>query len=401
MTYSRALSHLAAVLLATGASMTTQASVMPLTASAAQTEGYDQHQVGATLQPAAEVWQVPEAAYPENPDNPLAGRRWGVYLGPQDQVYAPYVSSTGEEQAQLAKIALRPKTKWFGSWIPDDQITGKVASYVAASQAGDPEALVQMALFRMSPWEGEACERRSTAAEKSSYKAWMRNVAAGIGSAPALVVMQPDMPFFWCAPDRGAKARLLTYATRILSELPRTEVYLDAGAADWCKQGTAQQPAHCATLLTKVGIQYARGFALDSTHYTGPVENIRHGSAIAEELARRGFGDRKFIIDTAKSGRPTMWPDVIPAKKGEKNDNARTCRTAAMERCVTLGIPPTVRSADDRWGLPADVRALARRHVDGFVWFGRPWLYYQADPFVMSRALEMGRSTPWPGPLVP
>jgi hypothetical protein len=45
------------------------------------------------------------------------------------------------------------------------------------------------------------------------------------------------------------------------------------------------------------------------------------------------------------------------------------------------------------------VRELAAEHVDGFVWFGRPWLYRQADPFVMKRALTMARTTPWPRPL--
>jgi hypothetical protein len=38
---------------------------------------------------------------------------------------------------------------------------------------------------------------------------------------------------------------------------------------------------------------------------------------------------------------------------------------------------------------------VAARSVDGFVWFGRPWLYNQADPFVARRALDMARTTPW------
>lgn len=61
---------------------------------------------------AAEVWQEPQPAYRENPTNPLAGRRWGVYLGPQDQVYAPYATSGGVRGELRSKIALRPRTKW-------------------------------------------------------------------------------------------------------------------------------------------------------------------------------------------------------------------------------------------------------------------------------------------------
>ena len=94
------------------------------------------------------------------------------------------------------------------------------------------------------------------------------------------------------------------------------------------------------------------------------------------------------------------WADVVPARKGDLKDNARVCRTLTQQRCVTLGIPPTTRVGDPAYGLPSEISALARRYVDGFVWFGRPWLYNQADPFVMQRALAMARSTPWAGPSV-
>jgi len=353
-----------------------------------------------TLAPSTEVWQAAEAPYDENRSNPLAGRLWGVYQGPQDQTSGPFLASHGAKQELLAKIGLRPKTKWYGSFVPDIAIRGTVQSYIASAQAGDPEKLVQIAVFRMKPWEHEACERRSTPAEKRSYRRWIDELAAGIADTPMLVVMQPDGPFLWCTPDKAAKSKLLTYATQKLSALSRTSVYIDAGAADWCENDRGNDPERCAQLLMRTGIEYARGFALDSTHYTGPADNIAHGTKIAAALRRSGYGVKHFIIDTAKSGRPTMWDEMIPDGKKDLKDNARVCRTSSQTRCVTLGIPPTVRTADPKWALPADVRALARRYVDGFVWFGRPWLYNQADPFVMKRALTMAKSTPWPGPLL-
>lgn len=348
----------------------------------------------------AEVWQVPQAAYPENPANPLAGRRWGVYLGPQDQVYAPYAASRGVRRELLAKIALRPRTKWYGAWVPDEGIASTVRSYIAASQDGDPTKLVQLAVFRMKPWEHEACARRSTPGERRSYKRWIDNLATGIGSTPTLVVMQPDGPFLWCVPDLAVKSRLLTYATETLSALPQTSVYIDAGAADWCENGRGNDPERCADILKRTGVEHARGFALDSTHYMGPAGNIAHGAAIAAILRRDGYGAKHFILDTAKSGRPMHWGDVVPDRRGDLKDNARVCRRAGQARCVTLGIPPTVRVAHPAYGLSAETAALARRYVDGFVWFGRPWLYNQADPFVMRRALAMARSTAWSGPVV-
>lgn len=353
------------------------------------------------LEPATEVWQAAEPAYDENPGNPLAGRVWGVYQGPQDQASGPYVAATGVRKALLAKIGERPRTKWLGGWIPDTKIRKQVEKYIAGSQAGDPTKLVQIAVFRMKPWEQQACRRKSTLPERRSYRSWIRQLAAGIGETPTLVVMQPDGPFLWCVPDLAVKSRLLTYATQTLSSLPNTHVYIDAGAADWCQKGHGNDPERCAAILKRTGITYARGFALDSTHYTGPSDNIVHGKQIVDILRRDGYGTKHFIIDTAKSGRPMHWSEVIPAKPGDKKDNARVCKTLVQTRCVTLGIPPTVRVADARWGLSDADRDVARRYVDGFVWFGRPWLYNQADPFVLSRALYMARSTPWPGPLLP
>lgn len=353
--------------------------------------GADRH--AATELP---VWVAPQAPHPENPTNPLAGRLWGVYHGPQDQLYAPYESADPQTQAELDTIRVRPRTKWYGGWVSDDTIASTAAKYIATSQAGNPETLSQIAVFRMRPWENDACTRPPTAQEQRSYKTWIKNLATSIGAAPMLVVMQPDGPFLYCVPNMKLTSKLLRFATRTLSGLPNTSVYIDAGAADWCKANTKPTAARCAGILTRTGVRYARGFALDSTHYTGPEENILLGAQMVELLKRRGFGTKHFIIDTAKSGQPTEWSDMIAANKGEERDNARTCTRPGMTRCVTLGIPPTARPADPEWGLSSQTRQLAAEHVDGFVWFGRPWLYYQADPFVMERALDMVRSTPWP-----
>ena len=131
--------------------------------------------------------------------------------------------------------------------MPDGDIRASVKKYISAAQDGDPGKLVQIVVFRMKPWEGEACERRSTVGEKRSYKRWISELAAGIGDTPMLVVMQPDMPFLWCAPDKGEKSKLLTYATKTLSALSRTSVYIDAGAADWCENNKGNAPRRCAT----------------------------------------------------------------------------------------------------------------------------------------------------------
>ena len=84
-----------------------------------------------------------------NADNPLAARPWAVYSGPYELWYEPWQSSTGRTRALLDKIALRPKSAWFGAWIADEKIAEVLDRYITTSQGGNPEALVQFAVFRM------------------------------------------------------------------------------------------------------------------------------------------------------------------------------------------------------------------------------------------------------------
>ena len=42
-------------------------------------------------------------------------------------------------------------------------------------------------------------------------------------------------------------------------------------------------------------------------------------------------------------------------------------------------------------------RGLAARYVDGYLWYGRPWLDNQADPFDLSRSLALAATTPSEG----
>jgi endoglucanase len=320
--------------------------------------------------------------------NPLTGRRWGVFKGKADQSWQPYVSSTGVNRTLLAKISLRPKAKWFGKWISNDAIKSKVRDYIANSTGGDPDVLVQMTVFRMVPWEHEACRRLPTVAEQASYKQWTDRFAAGIGSAHVALILQPDGPFALCAPHASRlPSQLIGYSARTFSALPNTSVYIDAGASDWPKG----DPVKAAQILMPAGIRYARGFALDSTHYVSTASDIDFGTQLTAELARRGVPGRHFVINTAQNGRPFTFGQA----RGPSPDNAKVCETKTETLCVTLGIPPTTDVANARWALSAGQRARAKAHVDGYLWFGRPWLFMQADPFDLQRALSLARTTPY------
>ena len=320
--------------------------------------------------------------------NPLADRTWGVYKGLGDQAWAPYLNASGHRKELLAKIALTPKAKWFGQWIPNGAVTGKVRDYIANAQAGDPEALVQMTVFRLKPWEDDACRRLPTRREQRSYQQWIDQFAAGIGDAHVALVLQPDGPFALCAPH-GSKlpSQLIGYASHVFSALPNVSVYIDAGASDWLRN----DPAKALQILVPAGIDTARGFALNSTHYASTSAEVAFGASVVQALAAAGYPDKHFVVNTAANGAPFNGYDY----RGPNFDNARTCTAKGQQGCVTLGIPPTADVANPAWGLSAADAASAAAYADGFLWIGRPWLYMQADPFDMKRALAVARTSPY------
>jgi len=325
------------------------------------------------------------------PDNPLADRRWGVYRGPLEHSWRAYRTASGRERELLAKIALRPKATWFGHWLRTDRVRKNVRKYIRNAQHGDPDTLVQMAVFAIQPWEREACDRLPTADEKNQYKTWVDKVAGAIGAAHVAVVLQPDAPFALCAPGGSdVLLDLMRYATERFAEQPNVSVYIEAGAADWLRD----DPAKALRILVPAGIRAARGFALNSTHYDSTERQVRFAAAISEALAERGIPGKYAVVNTAQNGRPFKGYEY----DGPNYDNARVCTSRDDTRCVTLGIPPTTNVADPSWGLPADVAATAATYVDGYLWFGRPWLYNQAAGWDQQRALAISRTTPYPGP---
>ncbi|WP_164519493.1 glycoside hydrolase family 6 protein [Nocardioides ferulae] len=342
----------------------------------------------ASTAPSASEASAPDERRARAGDNPLAGHRMGVYKGPMEQAWEPYQRASGKKKRLLAKIALRPKAKWFGAWIPARDIAGKVRDYIENSTGGDPDVLVQMTVFRMVPWEQETCQRLPTRKERRAYKHWIRRFASAIDDTHTAIILQPDGPFALCAPG-GSKvpSRLVAYAAEELSRPANSSVYIDVGASDWPKD----DPETAATILVRGGIEHARGFALNATHYVSVADDIEHGARVVDELARRGHPGKHFVVNTAQNGRPFLFGEA----RGSHPNNAKVCATKRERKCVTLGIPPTTAVAAERWGLSAENRRRAREHVDGYLWFGRPWLHMQTDPFSMKRALAVARTTPY------
>ncbi|SFC79414.1 Glycosyl hydrolases family 6 [Nocardioides terrae] len=331
------------------------------------------------------------------PDNPLAGGTWAVYRGPQNGLYPAYARAGGDDKRQLAKIALQPRVTWFTD--ANSSIGEDVDSYIADQQAeSGKDALIQLAFFREWP-DGEAARgRRLSGGQQADYRGAVDAVARAIGDARVALVLEPDLGLnavpnnSWetRTADPAVRLGLVRYAAKRFSELPRTSVYLDASDSDWLAM------SKIVPVLEAAGVEYARGFALGATHYSSVGDNIDYGMQIIHELEADGIDGKRFVIDTADNGRPFTWLQHRSEHPGDDFDNAITCRSVSDTTCDTLGVPPTADVAGDLGlDLTGQQRANALRNVDGYLWFGRPWLIRQASPFSLSRSLEVARSTPF------
>ncbi len=315
--------------------------------------------------------------------DPISGMTWGAPHN--DDLWNAYESASGSNQVLLGKLALQPRAVWLGYWDPIGQVRAETAATVAATQNGNPDALTEFATFELHPWETRTAGGPWRGPVGGSWnvsanEAWYRNMAAGIASAPALVIEQVDLPFA-LKTSSSAPERIDTYAARVLSAEPHTTVYIDAGTAGWL---TA---ANDASLLIRNGIRYARGFALDDTDYDPTAVEDRFGGEVVAALAKRGVKGKHFIVDTDENGQPYKPHQVT---WGPINDTPM-CHGRIQTVCQRTGIPPTTNVASARWNLGSTASKVAKQYCDGYVWSGRPW-DIDAGPFVLQNALWLAKN---------
>lgn len=317
--------------------------------------------------------------------NPLAGMRWGVYRGPfYNSIYPDYQQARGRNRQLLGRIALKPLMYTFGDWFADSDAKSVAQDFIQQTTHGNPAVLSQMAIFRLDPWEGAACPNGSwNAANQGSYKTWVNNFAAGIGSARVAIIVQPDLPFAMCA-HSPVPLELVNYAARRFNALPHATVYIDAGARYFPSFNQA------VSMLGQAGIRYVRGFSLNTSEYDTTGSELEYGARLVQALAAAGYPGKHFVVSTAQNGAGFLNGDY----PGDVN-NPRVCRNRFDRVCVTLGIPPTTHVASPRWHLSRADAGLAARYADAYVWAGRPWLFGAASQFDLQRALGLAASTPF------
>ncbi|MGY1839199.1 MULTISPECIES: glycoside hydrolase family 6 protein [unclassified Modestobacter] len=218
---------------------------------------------------------------------PLAGDTlYGPNAGAAE-ASARLQGSNPADAALLAEMAGVPTATWLGAWVPD--VTSAVRQRVAEAQA---QGAVPVFVAYNAPNLdcGGHSASNGGAQSVAGYESWIRAVAAGIGDAEAVVVVEPDTLALLCG-EADERLRVVRSAVTVLEAHPRTHTYIDAGHANWIDAGTMAQR------LLAAGIEDADGFALNVSNFEGTEGNVSYGSALSA-LA----GGAHFVVDTSRNG---------------------------------------------------------------------------------------------------
>ena len=222
--------------------------------------------------------------------------------GAIDQI-ADLTASKDKADAELIKdMILTPQSVWFTGGTPKQVLQDVRATVERATDKGQVPVLVAYNI----PYRDCSQYSAGGAADSAAYKAWIDGFAAGIGSAQALVILEPDglgiIPWYnpfanrdswvtnpnyeWCQPSGADPATAaadrfaqMNYAVDKLKANPGTRVYLDATHSGWLGAGDA------ADRLIQAGVERADGFFLNVSNYELTDHLVKYGNWVSGCIA--------------------------------------------------------------------------------------------------------------------
>ena len=287
---------------------------------------------------------------------------------------------SGQARTDALLLAQYPAAPWLARGTPA-QVEAQAAGVVGQAEAlGEVPVLVAYNI----PFRDCAQYSAGGATSVAEYTAWIDGVAAGIGDAPAAVILEPDglgiIPWYtnidgnleWCQPAEADPATaaaerfaMLNYAVDTLGALANTVVYLDGTHSGWLNVGDVSDR------LTKAGVANADGFFLNVSNYHWTENLVQYGTWISQCLAGfagqlqncpnqywNGGPDGTAIADllggwtgVALSGAG-VWSDT--ATDPALNTSGINARYAGIEG-QTHFVVDTSRNGQGPWTPPAGV----------------------------------------------
>jgi endoglucanase len=190
--------------------------------------------------------------------------------------------------AQIRKISERPTAKWYGQWIAD--VEGAVRADIAGAGVNELPLLVAYNI----PFRDCGQHSAGGVASAQAYRQWIDHFAAGVGSKPAMIVIEPDaLAQFDCLSKAQIDDRygMLRYAVSKLGANPNALVYIDAGNAQW------GSPQEIINRLKAAGVAEADGVSVNVSNYYTNGDSLAYAKTVSQ-----GLGGKHYVIDSSRNG---------------------------------------------------------------------------------------------------
>ena len=224
--------------------------------------------------------------------NPFAGARG--YVDPHSPIAtaARSLQATNPSTAALlTKLAANPTAFWLGDTVPAVRVAQVVHDRIAVVEAAG--ALPVLVLYAI-PHRDCGSYSSGGFANALEYRAWVSQIADGIGSSKVAIILEPDaLASEGCLSraDQVIREKSLAAAVTRLGQQPNTSVYLDAGNERW------QSAAVMTARLRAANVAAARGFSLNVSNFYSTATEEAYGDRLSA-----GLGGKHYVIDTSRNG---------------------------------------------------------------------------------------------------
>ncbi len=248
----------------------------------------------------------------------------GLYRHPQSQVLDWVRANSGDPRRAViaSRIADQPAAVWFADYTPSTIIARvRAVTYGGAAQGRVP-VLVAYAI------PGRDCGGASQggAPDLGAYDAWIDAFAAGLGSAEAVVILEPDsiaQAECLTSAQRSRRFASLARAGRVLKAAnPKVRVYYDAGHSGWnaaAKQATWLRQAGAASAASSDGV-----FS-NVSNFHRTADEIAYDRQVLDALG--GPASLGAVIDTSRNGNGAPPDGEWCDPSGRKIGRAPTLNT--------------------------------------------------------------------------
>ncbi|MFF9126451.1 glycoside hydrolase family 6 protein [Streptomyces sp. NPDC014889] len=280
------------------------------------------------------------------------------YKDPNSQVVKWAAANPGDSRQPVisSRIASQPQAVWFSVYSPST-VTADVSKVTsAAAAAGQVPVLVSYAIPNRDCGGASA----GGAPDLASYDSWVRGFAAGLGSGPSIVILEPDsIALTTCLNSQQLNDRYASLSragAAIHAAAPQAKVYLDGGHSTWNSASEQANRLRSAGVLTN-----ADGFYTNVSNFNTTSSEVGYDKAILSALGNPS--QLHAVVDTSRNGNGPAGGGAWCDPSGRSLGNYPTANTgdAAIDAFLWVKPPGEADGCAGRAGtfLPDIAYALA------------------------------------------